>query len=93
MDKIFDFILKVIDALKPRFYNKLTWFIVAFGLSLMSKPLWLEILNKLFETQLQLSITDDSDSVWGFALCSLLFGFNLSFNEYWITRNRSVNKL
>ncbi|WP_250154854.1 hypothetical protein [Vibrio alginolyticus] len=77
MEQIFDFILKVIDALKPKFYNKLTWLIVAFGLSLMSKPLWLGILNEILETQLQLSITDNSDTIWGFALCCLGLTYHL----------------
>ncbi|OCH22735.1 hypothetical protein A6E12_18820 [Aliivibrio fischeri] len=77
MEKIFDFILKVIDALKPRFYNKLTWLIVAFGLSLMSTPMWLGIVNKLLETQFQLSITDNSDTIWGFALCCLGLAYHL----------------
>lgn len=77
MEKLFDFILKIIDVLKPRFYNKLTWLVVGFGLSLMSKPLWLGIVNELLEAQWQLSITDDSDTIWGFALCCLGLAYHL----------------
>ncbi|OOE73424.1 hypothetical protein [Salinivibrio sp. ML290] len=77
MEKLFDFVLKVIEALKPKFYNKLTWLIVVGGLSLMSTPLWLGIVNNLFEAQFQISITDNSDTTWGFALCCLGLSYHL----------------
>lgn len=77
MEKLFGFVLKVIEALKPKLYNKLTWLIVVGGLSLMSTPLWLGIVNNLFEAQFQISITDNSDTTWGFALCCLGLSYHL----------------
>ncbi|WP_258184632.1 hypothetical protein [Vibrio splendidus] len=71
MDSIFSFILKLIEALKPKFYNKITWLIVVSGLSLMSTPLWITVVNAVFERAFELSLTNGSDTAWGFALCCL----------------------
>ena len=71
MDSIFSFILKLIEALKPKFYNKITWLIVVSGLSLMSTPLWITVVNAVFERAFELSLTNGSDAAWGFALCCL----------------------
>ncbi|ADV86368.1 Uncharacterised protein [Vibrio vulnificus] len=77
MDKFFNFVLKLIEALKPKFYNKITWLIVVCGLSLMSTPLWITIVNEIFEKTLELSITNDSDTLWGFLLCCLGLVYHL----------------
>lgn len=71
MEKFFSFALKVIEALKPKFYNKITWLIVVSGLSLMSTPFWITVANAVFGKTLDLSITNDSDTLWGFLLCCL----------------------
>ncbi|MGE6812152.1 MULTISPECIES: hypothetical protein [unclassified Pseudoalteromonas] len=61
-------IQKIIEVLRPKFYNKLTWLIVISGLSIMSKPLWLTLINIAFEKMIEFSITENSDTAWGFAL-------------------------
>lgn len=59
---------KVIELIRPKFYNSLTWSIVISGLGLMSKPLWLTLIGHFLETSIEFSITDGSDTLWGFAL-------------------------
>lgn len=93
MNKLFDLwwdrLLKLIELLRPKFYNKLTWLVVISGLSIMSKPLWLTLINIVFETTLQFSITDESDTAWGFSL--ILVGLiyhliNTGFHEFVISK-------
>ncbi|WP_318432168.1 hypothetical protein [Photobacterium leiognathi] len=77
MEKVFSFVIKLIEVLKPKFYNKITWLIVVFGLSLMTTPLWITILNAILGKTLDLSITNDSDALWGFLLCCLGLAYHL----------------
>ncbi|MGY3852834.1 hypothetical protein ACW5W8_08365 [Aeromonas aquatilis] len=77
MEKFFSFVLKLIEALKPKFYNKITWLIVVCGLSLMSTPLWITVVNAALGKTLELSITNDSDALWGFLLCCLGLVYHL----------------
>jgi hypothetical protein len=91
-----DRLFKLIELLRSKFYNKLTWLIVIGGLGLMSKPLWLTVINVIFETSIQLSITDNADSAWGFALVVLgliYHFFNTGLHEFVISRKEiSQNK-
>ncbi|MEZ8782602.1 hypothetical protein AB6D77_08105 [Vibrio splendidus] len=77
VDSTFSFVLKLIEVLKPKFYNQITWLIVGSGLSLMSTPLWVSITNTLLEKTFELSITNGSDAAWGFALCCLGLAYHL----------------
>lgn len=77
MDKFFSFALKLIELLKPKFYNRITWLIVVCGLSLMSTPLWVTIANAILNKTFELSITDKSDTLWGFLLCCLGLVYHL----------------
>ena len=76
-ENTYKFILDLIKLLKPKFYNKLTWLIVISGLSIMSTPLWLIILNNVLEQELSISITSGSDTIWGFMLCFLGLTYHL----------------
>jgi hypothetical protein len=95
LDIWWDRLLKLIELLRPKFYNKLTWLIVIGGLGLMSKPLWLTVINVIFETSIQLSITDNADSAWGFALVVLgliYHFFNTGLHEFVISKKESSQK-
>ena len=61
-------LFKLIKLLRPKFYNKLTWLIVISGIGLMSKPIWLTLVNLIFETGFQFTLTEASDTAWGFLL-------------------------
>jgi hypothetical protein len=71
MDKAFLYISKLIELLKPKFYNRLTWTIVIAGLSLMIAPLWSVVINKVLTKEFNFSITGAADVTWGFLLCAL----------------------
>lgn len=100
MNKSFDFwwdkLLKLIELLRPRFYNKLTWLIVISGLGMMSKPLWLTLINIVFQTGFQFSITEESDTAWGF--CLVLVGLtyhliNTGLHEFLISKKEVTYNL
>lgn len=61
--------LKVLAYLRPQFYNRITWAIVITGLTLMSTPLWLVVVELVIESQLHISMGDSNQVGWGFALC------------------------
>lgn len=68
---------RLINLIKPKFYNKLTWFVVGAGLTVISKPIWVEILNIVLEKNYQLNITEGNDSIVGFLLVVIALVYNL----------------
>lgn len=68
---------RVINLIKPKFYNKLTWLIVGFGLGTISKPLWLEIANTVLNKNYQINITNENDTIVGFLLVITALVYNL----------------
>ncbi len=81
-------IIKIIKFLKPKFYNKLTWVVVIFGISLMASPFWQQILSKILEEKFQITIGSQSDVIWGYALIftglvyNILTQYFLEFAEH-----------
>lgn len=69
MKELFPYILKIIEFIRPRFYNKITWLVVISGLSIMSTPLWLALINALLKKELNFSFSGENDLFWGFLLC------------------------
>lgn len=67
----FAFILRLIELLRPRFYNRITWLIVISGIAMMSIQLWEAIAIAALKRQFDISISGSNDVVWGFALCVL----------------------
>jgi hypothetical protein len=65
------FVLRLIELLRPRFYNRITWVIVFAGIAIMSTQLWELIANEFLKTQFNISVSGNNDAAWGFALCVL----------------------
>jgi hypothetical protein len=72
-----DKIERIINFIKPKFYNKLTWIIVGTGLAIISKPVWIEILNTVLNKNYQLNITDGDDAFIGLSLVVIALIYNL----------------
>lgn len=68
---IFTFLLRLIELLRPRFYNRITWLIVISGIAMMSTQIWEIILDAVLKRQFDISISCSNDAAWGFALCML----------------------
>jgi hypothetical protein len=95
-DLWWDRLLKLIELLRPKFYNKLTWLVVISGLGLMSKPLWLTVINIVFETIFQFSITEESDTAWGFSLVLVGLTYHLintGLHEFVISKKEKAYNL
>ncbi len=80
---------KIIRLLKPKYYNRITYVIVFCGTSLLTKPIWLDLLNAFLETNnnnnkdFQISIIGKWD--WSLGLIVIIIG--LIYN----TRNRLID--
>jgi len=68
---VFTFLLRLMELLRPRFYNRITWLIVIGGIAMMSTPVWKAILDAVLKRQFDISISGGNDVAWGFALCVL----------------------
>lgn len=42
------FLIKIIKLIRPKYYNRISWVLIIGGLSLLSKPLWIEIASLFF---------------------------------------------
>ncbi|MEO9276137.1 hypothetical protein ABFY09_14990, partial [Marinomonas sp. 5E14-1] len=73
LDLWWDRLLKLIELLRPKFYNKLTWLIVISGLGLMSKPFWLTLRNMRSSRATRLNILKSPISVSNVADLSLFY--------------------
>jgi hypothetical protein len=75
---------RLIDLIRPKFYNRLTWVVVAAGLILMSSPWWSDLVGsfavRYFAVQLP---RYDSHLSWGLAL--VVFGLLYHLAVHYIT--------
>jgi hypothetical protein len=82
-------IKQIIKLLKPKYYNRITYLIVLTGCSLLTKPIWLDIVNALFETsnennnQIQFALIGNWD--WLLGIFLIILGL------WWNTRNRMLD--
>lgn len=80
---------RIIKLLKPKYYNRITYLIVLTGCSLLTKPIWLDILNAILETS-----NDNNDKIQ-FALIDnwdwLIGLFLIALGLWWNTRNRMLD--
>lgn len=80
---------KIIKLLKPKYYNRITYLLVITGCSLLTKPLWLDILNAAIKScnqnniEIQIAIIGN----WDWALGLLIIVLSL----WWHTRNRLID--
>ena len=86
---------RVINLIKPKFYNKLTWLIVGTGLATISKPIWIEIVNTILKKNYQINITDGNDTIVGFLLVITGLVYNLItvyFDKFLISKQETLKQ-
>lgn len=86
---------RVIHLIKPKFYNKLTWFIVGAGVVTISKPLWLDIANAILNKNYHINITNDNDTIIGFLLVITALVYNLItvyFDKFLISKQETLKQ-
>ncbi|MDP2576016.1 hypothetical protein Q8W40_27845 [Vibrio penaeicida] len=82
---MFEKLVHLINLLRPRFYNKLTWWLVGAGLVLVSQPLWEIIVVSLLNRYLDASISIETNEYLGLALIVVALLYHLvttSIYEY-----------
>lgn len=95
MQKALSIVIKILELLRPKFYNRLTWVIVVAGLGLMSSPIWQDLAKALLERKLEISIGYSNQVAWGFALCCIGLTYHLlstSIHEVAVSINSKGKK-
>ena len=72
------FVLRLIELLRPRFYNRITWLVVFGGLAMMSTQLWELVASEILKRELNISVSGSNDAAWGFALCVLGLAYHMA---------------
>ncbi len=76
-------LIQIWKLIKPKFYNKITWLIVSFGLVLIAPPLWSVILNQFIEKHTDYKIIGDYDELIGIAL--IIIGLIYNVCSQWVS--------
>lgn len=95
-------ILTIIKLFIPNFHNRIVLILVISGVSIMTTPLWVDLINFFLKKQYNYSLTGEKDEFWGFMLCLLgsIYGIftNISLKyvdhkEYKYKRQEEKNEL
>ena len=88
-----EFIKLLIRFLRPRFYNRLTWLIVVFSFGLISKPIFLDIVNAILKKQYDINIISENDPLIGVILiiAALLYNSLINISHTCLTKPRPSN--
>jgi hypothetical protein len=62
---VFEKIVYLINLLRPKFYNKITWLVVGSGVFLLSTPLWQEILVSFLNINYSMNLNATDNSLIG----------------------------
>ncbi len=85
------FVLRLIELLRPRFYNRITWMVVVGGLAMMSTQLWELVASELLKRELNISVSGSNDAAWGFALCVLGIAYHMANTGFYdLLKNNEI---
>lgn len=62
---LFDKFIRLLEVLRPKFYNKLTWFIVITGAFLLSSPFWESLLIAVLSDKYQIKVEVPNNELYG----------------------------
>jgi hypothetical protein len=86
-----EFVLRLIELLRPRFYNRITWLVVVGGLAMMSTQLWEVVATELLKRELNISVSGSNDAAWGFALCLLGLAYHMANTGFYdLLKNNQI---
>lgn len=84
-------IIKLLKLLRPSFYNRITWIVIITGTTILSKPLWLDLVNMIFETNLDISITGKHDELVGLSVITIGLLYNIGYRHIEIKSVQKAN--
>jgi hypothetical protein len=91
---VFEKIVYLINLLRPKFYNKITWLVVGSGVFLLSTPLWQEILVSFLNINYSMNLNATDNSLIGIFTIALGLLYHLvttSIFEYTTAIENSNN--
>ena len=83
------FVLRLIELLRPRFYNQITWLVVVSGLAMMSTHLWELVATEILKREFNISVSGSNDAAWGFALCVLGLAYHMANTGFYDLLNNN----
>ena len=83
------FTLRLIELLRPRFYNRITWLVVFGGLAMMSTQFWELVASEILKRELNISVSGSNDAAWGFALCVLGLAYHMANTGFYDLLNNN----
>lgn len=75
ISNILDKIVEIIKLFSPKYYDRITKYLLVPGVALLSKPIWLEVLN-LFLNEFNFNIIGENDWFIGLVLIIIVLTFN-----------------
>lgn len=91
-EKFGEFVLKFIEIIRPKFYNRITWVVVTAGLALMATPLLDKVISVALERAFEIQVTGEDDVVWGFSLVVVALIYHLLTTSLYqlVDRNEKI---
>ncbi len=85
------FVLRLIELLRPRFYNRITWLVVVGGLAMMTTQFWELVATEILKRELSISVSGSNDAAWGFALCVLGLAYHMANSGFYdLLKNNNI---
>lgn len=81
-----DKIIGIIKLFSPKYYDRITKIIIVAGIGLLSKPLWVDILN-IFLYEFKFNIIGENDWVIGLALIVIALIYNTILSYLFLKYN------
>lgn len=76
-DKWIEKFLFIYKFIRPKFYHRITWFVVVSGVALMSTTLLEQLISYFLKINFEISVSGEDDVVWGFALVAIALTYHL----------------
>jgi len=93
-EKIAEFALRLIEIIRPKFYNRITWVVVSVGLALVSTGLLEKVISVSIEKSFNIKLTGENDVAWGFSLVAIGLLYHLATTSIYelVSKNETLAK-
>ena len=72
IDRLLFILERLLNLIRPKFYNRLTWVVVLAGLFLLASPWWSGVIERVIAKYLEIQVPEsDSHLSWGLALVAI----------------------
>mgnify|MGYP003576200330 CR=1 FL=1 len=72
IERVLSILERIVDLIRPKFYNRLTWAVILTGLLLLAAPWWSDLVVAVAAKYLEVKLPEaDSHFAWGLGLVAL----------------------